>query len=71
MCAFVALIEGENELGAIVTAICMKCFRKHWRLADQNARRYENCDEISSPHEYPEALRGMVALETIKLEEWI
>jgi hypothetical protein len=51
MCTFVALKEGENELRAIVTAICTKCLRERWRLADQNARRSENCDEITSPHE--------------------
>jgi len=56
MCAFVALKEGENELRAIVTAICTKCLREHWRLADEKARHSENCDEITSPHEYPEAL---------------
>jgi hypothetical protein len=55
MCAFVALKEGENELRAIVTAIRTKCLREHWQLADQNARRYDNCDKITPPHEYPQA----------------
>jgi hypothetical protein len=55
MCVFVALKEGENELRAIVTAIRTKCLRKHWRLADQNARS-ENCDEITPPHEHPPKL---------------
>jgi hypothetical protein len=26
--------------------------RKHWRLADQNTHRSENCDQITSSHEY-------------------
>src|SRR5262245_30452802 len=52
MCTFVVLKEGENELRTIVTVICAKGLRKHWRLADQNTRRSENCDEITSSHEY-------------------
>src|SRR5262249_15325085 len=36
MSTFVALKEGENELRTIVTVICAKGLRKHWRLADQN-----------------------------------
>jgi hypothetical protein len=53
MCAFVALKEGENELRAIVTPIRTKCLREHLQLADQNARRYDNCDKITPSHEYP------------------
>jgi hypothetical protein len=53
MRAFVALKEGENELRAIVTAIRTKSLRGHRQLADQNARRYDNCDKITPPHEYP------------------
>jgi len=52
MCTFVTLKEGENELRTIVTVICAKGLRKHWRLADQNTRRSENCDENTSSHEY-------------------
>jgi hypothetical protein len=69
MCAFVALKEGENELRAIVTAIRTKGLRENWHLADQSARRYDNCNNITPPHEYPEALGGMVARETTRLEE--
>ena len=56
MRAFIALKEGENELRAIVTAIRTKYLRKYWQLADQNARRYDNCDKVTSPHEYPPKL---------------
>jgi hypothetical protein len=51
MCAFVALIEGENEFRAIVTTIRTKCLREHWQLADQYARRYDNCDKTTPAHE--------------------
>ena len=57
MCTFVALKKGENKLRAIVTAIRTKCLRGHRQLADQNARRYDNCDKIKPPHEYPPKLR--------------
>jgi hypothetical protein len=52
MSAFVAFKEGENELRAIVTAIRTKCLREHWQLADQNARRYDNCDKPTPPHRH-------------------
>jgi hypothetical protein len=48
--------EGENELRTIVTVIFTKCLREHLQLADQNTRCSENCDEITSPHEYPPEL---------------
>jgi hypothetical protein len=53
MCAFVALKEGENELGAIVTVIRTKCLREHGRLADQNDRRSNNYENFT-PHDYPD-----------------
>jgi hypothetical protein len=69
MCAIVTLKERENKLRAIVAAIRMKGLRERWRHAQQNAHRYNNCDKITLPHEYPRTLEGTVARETTGWEE--